>query len=117
MHVRASIVRASEQRARAHTHTHDDAHAHTHAHDAPVERMRAALISRVGATHVDVADVSGGCGSFYQLLVVSPQFLGQPVLAQHRAVHAALGGDVGAMHGLTLVTYTPAQWAKQRPQQ
>jgi hypothetical protein len=47
-------------------------------------RMSSLLRDRLGASHVEVQDVSGGCGSFYTVLVVSPRFEGLSVIKQHR---------------------------------
>ncbi len=56
--------------------------------------------------------MSGGCGDFYQLLVVSPAFAGVPMVKAHRLVNDALEAHIGKMHGLTLKTMTPAKWAE-----
>jgi stress-induced morphogen len=53
---------------------------------------------------VKVTDTSGGCGAFFDVLVVSSRFAGLAPLAQHRRVASALGAAVGAMHGLTIKT-------------
>jgi stress-induced morphogen len=60
---------------------------------------------------VEVRDTSGGCGSFYQVLVVSPKFVGLTPVKQQRLVNAALAEHIGQMHGLNLYTFSPAQWA------
>ena len=39
----------------------------------------------VAATHVEVEDISGGCGSMYRVMVVSPEFEGLALVKQHRA--------------------------------
>ncbi|RLN14226.1 hypothetical protein BBJ28_00017267, partial [Nothophytophthora sp. Chile5] len=39
--------------------------------------MHAALQTRLEAVHVKVTDVSGGCGSMFDIEVASPQFAGQ----------------------------------------
>lgn len=52
----------------------------------PEAAMAALLRERLAATHVDVKDVSGGCGSFYNVTVVSPRFEGMPMIRQHRRV-------------------------------
>lgn len=44
------------------------------------------LTTSLQATHVDVKDVSGGCGSFYNVTVVSPQFEGLSPIKQHKWV-------------------------------
>ncbi len=66
--------------------------------------MRAALTAALQPTRVEVADVSGGCGDFFKVLVVAPRFAGVPTVRAHREVLAVLEADVGKMHGLTIVT-------------
>jgi len=66
--------------------------------------MRKALEAALGATKVEVTDVSGGCGDFFRVLVVAPRFAGAPKVKCHRDVLAVLEKDVGAMHGLTIET-------------
>jgi BolA-like protein 3 len=60
---------------------------------------------------VEIRDVSGGCGDFFQVLVVSPKFAGVPMVRQHRLVNEVLEKEIGNMHGLTLKTMDPAKWA------
>lgn len=38
------------------------------------------------ASHVEVRDTSGGCGAMYHVVVVSPEFEGKPLIAQHKYV-------------------------------
>jgi len=73
--------------------------------------MSRILTERLGAQHVEVKDVSGGCGAFFNVLVVAARFEGLPVMQQHRAVNAALEAEIGKMHGLTIRTLTPAAFA------
>jgi acid stress-induced BolA-like protein IbaG/YrbA len=56
--------------------------------------MAAVLRAKLGAEVVEVKDVSGGCGSFYTVLVVAPQFEGMPTMKQHRCVCPSELGDV-----------------------
>jgi stress-induced morphogen len=49
--------------------------------------MHAALAAQLEAVHVKVTDVSGGCGSMFDVEVVSPQFVGQTRVKQHRMVN------------------------------
>lgn len=72
--------------------------------------MASVLKEKLGATVADIRDVSGGCGSFYQVLVVSAQFAGLTTMKQHRAVTELLEADIGKMHGLTIKTMTPEQF-------
>lgn len=49
--------------------------------------MHSALTAQLEAVHVAVKDVSGGCGSMFDVEVVSPQFIGQTRVKQHRMVN------------------------------
>jgi len=66
--------------------------------------MAQLLRTRLPAERVTVTDVSGGCGAFYNIVVVAAAFKGKPTIAQHRAVNAVLEAEIGKMHGLTLKT-------------
>jgi len=62
-------------------------------------------------SHVACVDESDGCGSKFDLVVVSTAFAGKPLLARHRAVNAVLAAEIAAIHALTMKTLTPEQWA------
>jgi stress-induced morphogen len=53
-------------------------------------------------THCEVTDVSGGCGSFFKVKVVSPAFQGKSLVERNRLVYAALKDEIGEMHGLNV---------------
>jgi stress-induced morphogen len=48
----------------------------------------------------------------YQVLVVSDEFSGVPLLRQHRMVKDLLSKEIAEAHGITVKTMTPAQLAK-----
>ena len=64
----------------------------------------------VAATHVEVEDISGGCGSMYRVMVVSPKFEGLTLVKQHRLVQKAIASEIADMHGLTLKTITEKKY-------
>ncbi|ETK79503.1 hypothetical protein F441_14905 [Phytophthora nicotianae CJ01A1] len=74
------------------------------------QAMHAALQKQLDAVHVKVTDVSGGCGSMFDVEVASPQFAGQSRVKQHRMVNAILKEEIKSMHGLTIRTMTPEQF-------
>ncbi|KAL7619672.1 hypothetical protein AAE478_010213 [Parahypoxylon ruwenzoriense] len=76
--------------------------------------LKAALIQRLNATHVEVTDMSGGCGQSFTSLIVSPQFAGQTSLKRHRAVNAALRDEIAAIHAWSARCQTPAEWERER---
>ncbi|KPI84364.1 hypothetical protein ABL78_6571 [Leptomonas seymouri] len=53
---------------------------------------------------VKVVDASGGCGSFFNIDIVSPVFQGKPLIQQHRLVNSVLKDEISAIHGFTLNT-------------
>lgn len=75
--------------------------------------LSAALTSRLVATHVQVTDMSGGCGQSFTSLIVSPQFQGMNSLKRHRAVNAALKAEIAAIHAWSAKCLTPEEWEKQ----
>jgi len=56
------------------------------------------------ATDMAVVDVSGGCGSMYEVFVESPDFAGLRVVKQHQLVTAALKKEISDMHGIRIST-------------
>lgn len=57
-------------------------------------------------TGVSVKDVSAGCGSFFQVEVISPVFEGKGLVQQHRMVNEVLREEIKVIHGLTINTKT-----------
>ena len=63
---------------------------------------------------IDNAEVSvDGDGSHFAARVVSDVFDGLPMVKQHQLVYAALGDSMeGAIHALSIQTYTRAEWER-----
>ena len=56
-----------------------------------------------------------GDGSHFAARVISDAFAGLTMLKQHQLVYGALGNSMeGAIHALSIQTYTPEEWAKVR---
>ncbi|WVQ78540.1 hypothetical protein IAT38_000626 [Cryptococcus sp. DSM 104549] len=53
---------------------------------------------------LEVQDVSGGCGSFYAIVISSPAFKGLSTIKQHKLVNSCLKEDIKGIHGLQLKT-------------
>ncbi|KAM0754788.1 bola-like protein [Meredithblackwellia eburnea MCA 4105] len=60
--------------------------------------------------HVQVFDVSGGCGASYEVVIVSPFFEGKTTLKRHREVNALLKDEIAELHAFTQKTFTPKQF-------
>jgi len=59
--------------------------------------------------HIGHAGAAAG-GGHYQLTIVSRRFEGQPRLARHRMVYAALEGLMpGRIHALAITAWTPEE--------
>lgn len=43
---------------------------------------------------------AGGCGSFYAILISSPEFAGLSMVKQHKLVNDCLKEDIAGIHGL-----------------
>jgi len=78
--------------------------------------LKSTLAEKLEATHVDIEDMSEGCGQAFSALIVSPQFQKKTTLARHRLVNAALKAEIAAIHAWTPKCYTPEEWEKQRQQ-
>jgi len=55
-----------------------------------------------------------GDGSHYEAIVVGECFDGKSMLQQQKMVYATINQHItsGAIHAMSIKTYTPAQWAK-----
>jgi BolA protein len=82
-----------------------------------LDALKALLVERLDATQVDIIDNtlahSGHPGSMgnahLKVRIVSPKFAGIPIIDQHRLVHAAIKGPMGALiHALEITTQAPA---------
>ncbi|KAF3010570.1 hypothetical protein E8E13_000681 [Curvularia kusanoi] len=80
------------------------------------EAIKQKLETNLGATHVEIEDMSGGCGQMFEAIIVSPQFAKKTTLARHRLVNAALKEEIAAIHAWTPKCHTPEEWEKKRPQ-
>jgi acid stress-induced BolA-like protein IbaG/YrbA len=57
-----------------------------------------------------------GDGTHFYAKVISDAFAGLPLIKQHRLVYATLGEKMGgAIHALSMQTYTQEEWARQQP--
>merc|ERR1712183_804848 len=56
------------------------------------------------ATDIAVVDVSGGCGSMYEVYVEAPDFAKMRLVKQHQLVTRALSNQIKDMHGIRIST-------------
>jgi len=60
------------------------------------------------ASALEVKDISGGCGSMYEIYITSLEFKGKRTVLQHRMVNEALAQEIQDMHGLRIFTSLPS---------
>lgn len=72
--------------------------------------LKAKLIEKLEATHVEVLDESDGCGGKFSCVIVSPQFEGKSLIQRHRLVNSALAEELKTIHAFSQKTFTPQQW-------
>jgi BolA family transcriptional regulator, general stress-responsive regulator len=90
----------------------------TAAASGTAERMRS-LLGALSPERIEIADDSAkhaghagarSGGGHYTLTIVSPSFAGQPTLARHRAVYAALAPLMQReIHALAIVAHAPGE--------
>ncbi|KAG0305164.1 hypothetical protein BGZ99_002176 [Dissophora globulifera] len=66
------------------------------------------LFEKFQPSKLVVEDISGGCGSMYQVEVVSPAFKDLSMVKQHRLVNETLKEEIKGMHGIRLTTKASA---------
>ncbi|OCF36460.1 hypothetical protein I316_01709 [Kwoniella heveanensis BCC8398] len=74
----------------------------------PLDKGEQAIYDKLKAAFpgkkLEVQDVSGGCGSFYAIIISSPAFKGLTTIKQHKLVNQCLKEDIKDIHGLQLKT-------------
>ena len=77
-----------------------------------VEEVREKIAAAMNCAELVVT----GDGYHYQALIVSAEFVGLSPVKKQQKVYAALGESItsGALHALTMQTFTPEEWNKQK---
>ena len=75
------------------------------------EEVKALLDAHLPDCQVDVT----GEGANFQIRAVGPVFESLNAVKRQQAVYAAINEKIaqGAIHAVTIQTYTPAEWASQ----
>uniref|UniRef100_A0A6M2E0C9 Putative bola bacterial stress-induced morphogen-related protein n=1 Tax=Amblyomma tuberculatum TaxID=48802 RepID=A0A6M2E0C9_9ACAR len=63
--------------------------------------------------HVDIEDISDGCGAKFNAVIVSPKFEGKGLLERHRMVNTILSEELKVIHAFSQKTWTPEQWKEK----
>lgn len=77
-----------------------------------VEEVREKIAAAINCAELIVT----GDGYHYQAVIVSAEFVGLSPVKKQQKVYAALGESItsGALHALTMQTFTPEEWNKQK---
>jgi len=81
-----------------------------------VSTLEETLKKMLKASHVEVQDMSGGCGQIFEAIIVSPEFKGKTTLARHRLVNDNLKDEIAKIHAWTQKCYTEEEWEKKKTQ-
>lgn len=77
------------------------------------EYIQEKLQKELEATHLDIEDISDGCGAKFNAVIVSPKFEGKGLLERHRMVNSILCEELKVIHAFSQKTLTPAQWEEK----
>ncbi|CAG2172869.1 unnamed protein product [Oppiella nova] len=72
------------------------------------------LKQELQTTHLEVEDMSDGCGAKFNALIVSDKFEGIPLLGRHRMVNQILATELQTIHAFTMKTITSKQYQDLR---
>jgi len=64
--------------------------------------------------HLEIVDMSNGCGENYAVVIVSERFEKMMTLSRHRLVNELLKDQIAQMHAFSQKTLTPNQWEKEK---
>merc|ERR1712042_142888 len=78
------------------------------------EDVEAKLNASFSPIHLNLEDLSDGCGAKWHAIVVSDKFNGVPLKDRHQMVYAALEEEMKSIHALTMKTWTKEQWEKNK---
>ena len=75
------------------------------------EQIKAHIESNLPGSKVSIRDMTG-TADHWEVWVVAEQFLGKPMLAQHRLVKGFFEQQIaaGTVHAFSLKTFTPTEW-------
>jgi stress-induced morphogen len=76
------------------------------------EQLEIKLKEHLEPVYLKVEDMSDGCGSKYNVLIVSKKFEGQSLLNRQRLVNTIIADEMKQIHAFTQKCVTPEQWNK-----
>merc|ERR1711934_947978 len=80
------------------------------------DELKEKITAALDPTHIEVTDTSGGCGSAFEVVIVSKAFEGKRLLQKHRLVNDALKDVMPDIHAFSQKTLTPQEWEASKAQ-
>eukprot|EP00163_Fabomonas_tropica_P000673 TRINITY_DN10442_c0_g1_i1.p2 TRINITY_DN10442_c0_g1~~TRINITY_DN10442_c0_g1_i1.p2 ORF type:complete len:119 (-),score=26.52 TRINITY_DN10442_c0_g1_i1:118-474(-) len=71
------------------------------------DEIQAMIAEELPGADITVTDMSGGCGTFFQVRVVAEEFKGKPMVRQHQQLNKILKPAIPLMHGIRYETAAP----------
>jgi len=75
-----------------------------------VEQLEIALKEHFNSDPTIVVDVSDGCGTKFEIVVVSDHFIGMKILDRQRAVHDSIREYMPKIHAVTIRALTKEKY-------
>jgi len=75
-----------------------------------VDDLENAIRGAIPVTHMEIHDMSNGCGENYAILIASSKFEGMRTLARHKFINDVLKEQIAMMHAFSQKTFTPKQY-------
>ncbi|KAH9948518.1 bola protein [Amylocystis lapponica] len=82
-----------------------------------MKELESAIRAAIPISHLEIIDMSSGCGENYAVFVVSEAFEGRNTLARHRFINDLLKAQIAEMHAFSQKTLTPKQWEVRQQQE
>ncbi|RWS12114.1 bolA-like protein 2 [Dinothrombium tinctorium] len=78
------------------------------------DHIKSKLQQHLDTSHLEVNDVSDGCGAKFDCVIVSDKFEGKTLLQRHRMVNDLLKEEMPSIHAFTMKTLTTEQFNKTK---
>ncbi|KAF2862213.1 bola-like protein [Piedraia hortae CBS 480.64] len=78
------------------------------------DQLRSRIETELQPSHLEVVDLSGGCGQMYNVTIVSNAFEKKTALQRHRLVNSKLKDEIAAIHAWSTKCFTPEEWERKK---
>nr|XP_018909957.1 PREDICTED: protein BOLA2-like isoform X2 [Bemisia tabaci] len=78
------------------------------------QKVRTKLNAELQPTYLELNDISDGCGSKFQAVIVSEKFVGKSRIERQRLVYTIIADEMKQIHAFSQRTLTPEEWEKEK---